>query len=280
MHAAVVAALPFKIPVAHISGGESTEGSIDELIRHSITKMSHLHFASTELYRQRIIQMGEDPWRVIVTGALNLDNLKRENLFNLSNLKMAYGIEPTDPILLVTYHPVTLEYEHTRMQMRELLSALEETNFNIIFTYPNADTSSRIIIEMINKFVRKNKNSQMAINLGTQAYFGLMRCASAMVGNSSSGIIEAASFGLPVVNIGNRQSGRVRGKNVIDVGYEKAEILSGINKATSLEFRNEIENLINPYGSGNASEKIIDKLKNIKIDNNLLIKKFHQMSSK
>lgn len=277
MVAAVVAALPFKIPVAHIHGGESTEGSIDEAIRHSITKMSHLHFVATETYARRVIQMGEEPWRVIVSGAPSLDNLRRIRLLSREELQEKYGLDLKAPFLLVTYHPVTLEYEQTEMQVRELLAAMEEIDSPVIFTYPNADTYSRVIIGMIQEFAARRPSAQLVINLGTQGYLSMMQYAAAMVGNSSSGIIEAASFKLPVVNIGNRQLGRVRGKNVIDVGYTRTEILAGIEKALSNEFRTTLSDMVNPYGDGHAAERIVDRLKHVKLNDELLRKRFYEM---
>jgi UDP-hydrolysing UDP-N-acetyl-D-glucosamine 2-epimerase len=275
MHAAVVAALPFKIPVAHIHGGESTEGLIDEAIRHSITKMSHLHFVSTHFYARRVIRMGEEPWRVVVSGAPGLDNLHKFPLLSRGELRERYGFDLSGPTLVVTYHPVTLEYEHTKTHVQELLAALEEVDLSVIFTYPNADTQGRLIIELVREFVARHERTRVAVNLGTQAYFSLMRYAAAMVGNSSSGIVEAASFKLPVVNIGNRQRGRIRGKNVIDVGYSRVEILEAITKAISPAFRASLTNLSNPYGNGHAAEKIIDKLKAVTIDERLFLKHFY-----
>jgi UDP-hydrolysing UDP-N-acetyl-D-glucosamine 2-epimerase len=275
MYAAVLASLPFKIPVAHIAGGESTEGVIDEPIRHSITKMSHLHFVSNGFYARRVIQMGEEPWRVVVSGAPSLDNLHRFPLLSCQELNERYGLDLAGPTLLVTYHPVTLEYEHTELHMQELLRALDEVDFGIIFTYPNADTQGRLIIEMVRAFSDTHKRAQVVVNLGTEAYFSLMSHAVAMVGNSSSGIIEAASFKLPVVNIGNRQRGRVHGKNVIGVGYSRAEVLEGITRAVSPDFRAGLQDLVNPYGDGHAAERIVGKLKETNIDEKLLLKRFY-----
>lgn len=275
VHAAVVASLPFKIPVAHIHGGESTEGLIDEPIRHSITKMSHLHFVSTEFYARRIVQMGEEPWRVAVSGAPSLDNLRERRFLSPDELREGCAFDLTDPTLLVTYHPVTLEYEHVEVQMQELLGALEEVDYRVVFTYPNADTCGRVIIQMIREFTARRGRCQVAVNLGTQVYFSLMKHVAAMVGNSSSGIIEAASFKLPVVNIGNRQRGRVHGKNVIDVGYSRQEIVDGIKKATSPDFRATLADLGNLYGDGHAAERIVDKLKQVSIDDQLLVKRFY-----
>jgi UDP-hydrolysing UDP-N-acetyl-D-glucosamine 2-epimerase len=275
MHAAVGAALPFKIPVAHIHGGESTEGLIDEPIRHSITKMSHLHFTSIEYYAQRIIQMGEEPWRVVVSGAPSLDALQMLSFLSRQELDQRYGLNPAVPLLIVTYHPVTLEYETTETQVAELLAAVREVDVQMIFTYPNADTHGRKIIEMIHDFVAQCGHAHVIVNLGPEAYFSFMQHAAAMVGNSSSGIIEAASFKLPVVNIGNRQRGRVRAHNVIDVSCDRSEILAGIRKALSSKFRAELKDLVNPYGDGCATEKIVDKLKKVKINDDLLLKRFY-----
>lgn len=277
MLAAAVSSLPFKIPLAHIHGGELTEGAIDDAIRHALTKMSHLHFVATETYARRVIQMGEEPWRVVVSGAPGLDNLHSVRLLSRKELKERYGVNLGEPLLLVTYHPVTLEYEQTEMQVRELLAALEEVDATIIFTYPNADTCGRLIIQMIQEFTTAHRQSQLTINLGTQGYWSMMKHANAMVGNSSSGIIEAASFKLPVVNIGNRQRGRLRGKNVLDVGYTRAEILKGIEQAVSPEFRATLSDMINPYGDGHAAERIVERLKRVELDDGLFLKRFHEM---
>ena len=277
MHAAVVASLPFNIPVAHIHGGESTEGLIDEPIRHSITKMSHLHFATTERYGRRIVQMGEEPWRVMVSGAASLDNLNDFTPLNDQELKVACGLTLSEPPLLVTYHPVTLQYEHTKSRTKELLAALQRIERNVIFTFPNADTAGRVIIDMIRDFASQNLECQVVTNLGTQAYFTLMSRAAAMVGNSSSGIIEAASFKLPVVNIGQRQQGRLHAENVIDVGNSYAEIKEGIETALAPGFRARLADLSNPYGDGNASERIVNRLREVNLDSEFLMKRFHDV---
>jgi UDP-hydrolysing UDP-N-acetyl-D-glucosamine 2-epimerase len=275
MLSAVVASLPFKIPVAHIHGGESTEGLIDEPIRHSITKMSHLHFTSTAFYAQRVIRMGEEPWRVVVSGAPSLDNLHQIQLLGREELEKMYNLDLGGLTLLVTFHPVTLEYEQSEMQMRELLRSLEKTDMKIVFTFPNADTFGRRLIEMIKQFAVRYRNAGVVANLGTQSYLSLMKHVSAMVGNSSSGIIEAASFKLPVVNIGNRQRGRLHGNNVIDVDCNSTEILAGIKKAVSSEFRSRIADMVNPYGDGHAAERIVDRLKQVRLDDKLLMKRFY-----
>jgi len=279
MHAAALAALPFKIPVAHIEGGDLTEGAIDDALRHSITKLSHLHFVSTEEYANRVVQLGEEPWRVIVSGAPSLDNLKSLKLLTAAELERTYGMLPQQPPLLVTYHPVTLEYENTGQQIYELLEALKTFEMPIIFTQPNADTYGRVIMRAISEFVGNQPSARLINNLGTQDYLSMMSYAGVMVGNSSSGIIEAPSFKLPVVNIGTRQRGRVRAANVIDVGYSREEITYGINKALQPAFRNSLSNLVNPYGTGDAAEKIVERLKTVVLtDERILSKKFHNIT--
>lgn len=275
MHAAVLAALPFKIPVAHIHGGESTEGAIDDALRHSITKMSHLHFVSTEEYGRRVMQMGEEPWRVTVSGAPSLDNLKTTKLLDRGDLEKMLGLSLEVAPLLVTYHPVTLEYEQTEWQVGELLAALQAVDRPVVFTLPNADTYGRVIAQKIREFVRDRPTTRLVDNLGTQGYFSLMAHAAAMVGNSSSGLVEAPSFGLPVVNIGNRQRGRLRAANVIDVGYSRDEIVTGIRQALSPQFRESLHDLSNPYGDGRAAEVIVHTLKTVPLDDRLVTKRFH-----
>lgn len=277
MHAAAVAALPFKIPVAHIHGGETTEGAIDDALRHSMTKLSHLHFVSTQEYARRVVQMGEESWRVIVSGAPSLDNLHFVKLLKAHELEVKYRLRLNQPPLLATFHPVTLEYERTEWQVSELLAALDTSEMPVVFTMPNADTSGRIIIRMIKEFVRTHASAQMVDNLGTQGYFSMMALAVAMVGNSSSGLVEAASFELPVVNVGSRQRGRVRGINVIDVDYEQTSILEGLQKALDPGFRAKLRGMRNPYGSGGASEKIVEVLKLVQLDDKLLMKRFHDL---
>jgi UDP-hydrolysing UDP-N-acetyl-D-glucosamine 2-epimerase len=275
MLSAAVAALPFGMPLAHIHGGESTEGAMDEAIRHSITKMSHLHFASTEAYARRIVQMGEEPWRVTVSGAPALDNLAKIPLLEKDALEECFGFSLKDPALLVTYHPVTSEPEDTTHHIEELLAALNESEFALIFTAPNADHQGRSILQKIQDFVPHHPRAWFVANLGQQGYFSLMAQVAAMVGNSSSGIIEAASFGLPVVNIGSRQRGRVHGQNVLNVGYERKEISEGIWRATQPSFKLGLATMKNPYGDGQAAEKIVNKLKNATLNRELLVKRFH-----
>ncbi len=274
MHAAAVAAVPFTIPMAHIHGGEITEGAIDDAFRHSITKLSHLHFVSTEVYARRLQQMGEEPWRVTISGAPGLDNIREIELLGSEELSRQFSIRLDTPPLLITFHPATLEHEQTQRQTSQLLDALREVGLPAIFTLPNADTSSRAIMRMIQEFVSKQRQASLVENFGTRAYFSLLAACKAMVGNSSSGIIEAASFRLPVVNIGTRQNGRLRPKNVIDVGNNSDAIAAAIRRAVSEEFRAGLRDLTNPYGTGNAAPIIVDRLKNVPIDDRLIRKKF------
>jgi UDP-hydrolysing UDP-N-acetyl-D-glucosamine 2-epimerase len=278
MFAATVAALPLRIPVGHIHGGELSEGAIDDALRHSITKMSHIHFVANEVYKRRVIQLGEEPWRVIVSGAPALDNLSQLRFLNRSQLEERHKINLVDPVLLVTYHPVTLEYEESEKQMIELLSALDNAEGTLIFTYPNADSGSQIVVDMLNDYCSSRKRAHLVVNLGTQSYFSLMRLARVMVGNSSSGIIEAASFRLPVVNIGNRQRGRLRGSNVIDAANERQQIEKAIKTALTTSFRESLKDLQNPYGSGGAANIISATLKNLELSERLLIKQFHDLA--
>ena len=208
MYAAALAAFPFKIPLAHIHGGEVTIGAIDDGLRHSMTKLSHLHFVSCEAYRRRVIQLGEEPWRVIVTGAPSLDNISSIKLLSIDELEEKYGLCLKPAPLLVTFHPVTLEYEQGEWQIKQLLCALDHFEMPIVFTMTNADTGGRVIARRIEEYVSARPSTRIMNNLGTKDYFSLMSVSAAMVGNSSSGIIEAPSFGLPVVNIGSRQDGR------------------------------------------------------------------------
>ncbi|MDX9864930.1 MAG: UDP-N-acetylglucosamine 2-epimerase [Anaerolineaceae bacterium] len=278
MHAAALAALPFNIPVAHIHGGEVTEGAMDEALRHAITKLSHLHFTATEEYARRVIQLGEEPWRVIVSGAPGLDNLHGMSWLSAAELKERFGLRIDDAPLLVTFHPVTLEYTSAAYQIDELLHALQIRGSSVIFTLPNADTGNSVIRQKIAAFVAAHPDNAQAVeSLGTQGYFSLMKLAEAMVGNSSSGIIEAASFALPVVNIGSRQGGRARGRNVIDVGYNHSEILDGIQRAVAPAMRQSLRGMQNPYGDGHAAGRIVFHLRDIPLDRKLIVKRFYDL---
>jgi UDP-hydrolysing UDP-N-acetyl-D-glucosamine 2-epimerase len=273
--AAVVAALPFNIPVAHISGGEITEGVIDDAIRHSITKMSHLHFVGMDEYRDRVIQMGEEPWRVTVTGEPALDTLAEMAVLTGNELEKIVGL-PFDPApLLVTLHPLTLNLGETERSTAALLSALDVLGLPVIFTYPNSDTEGHLIIRRIKEFVQTHPLAKMIVNAGSQRYLSMMRYCGAMLGNSSSGIIEAASFELPVVDVGDRQRGRVRGRNVIHAEPDQESILRAARMALLPSFRQSLRGLKNPYGDGNAAARIIELVKRAGPRENLLLKRFH-----
>jgi UDP-N-acetylglucosamine 2-epimerase (non-hydrolysing)/GDP/UDP-N,N'-diacetylbacillosamine 2-epimerase (hydrolysing) len=278
--AAVSAAIPFRIPVAHISGGESTEGAIDEPIRHAITKMSHVHFTTTELYRKRVIQMGEDPDNVYSFGAPGIDSIFKLSLMNRERLCETLGIASDKRLGVVTYHPVTLEKDTAQLQISEVLKAIEAfSEIFWVFTLPNADTGGRIIIKKIEDFIAEHRQQgKLFSSLGQLVYLSLMKQVDIMVGNSSSGLLEAPSFELPVVNIGDRQRGRVRASNVIDIPDCRENLIKeAIRNGLSNDFRKSLKGLKNPYGEGDTSAKIIAKLKTVAIGQNLIKKKFHEI---
>lgn len=276
MFPAAVAALPMNIPVAHIHGGELTRGAIDDALRHAMTKLSHLHFASTEEYARRLRRLGEEPWRVTVSGAPALDALSSVRPLPREELEKRVGMDLSEPPVLVTYHPVTLEHEAAGAQAESLLEALRDAGAPVVFTQTNADSGGAAVREAIARFIASYGRARQADNLGMPAYFSLMRRAAAMVGNSSSGLIEAPSFGLPVVNVGTRQEGRLRARNVIDVGYGREEICAGLARALSPEFRGGLAGLVNPYGDGHASERIVKRLKEVELGDRLLRKVFYE----
>lgn len=270
-----VAALAYNIPVAHIHGGAVTEGAIDELVRHAITKMSHLHFVSCDEYAHRVIQMGEEPWRVHNVGAPGLDRVVANQTLPKSESSARVGMDLSLDTLLATYHPVTLELGDLENQVDSFLTALESSGYQIVITYPNSDEGSSTIIEKFHKFSDQHRDRvRLLKNAGTETYLSLMAAVSAMVGNSSSGIVEAPSFHLPVVNIGTRQQGKLRAANVIDVGYSTKEIAAGIQRATSKEFAKGLLGLVNPYGDGHAGRRIVEVLRTVPLNDRLLRKKF------
>jgi UDP-N-acetylglucosamine 2-epimerase (non-hydrolysing)/GDP/UDP-N,N'-diacetylbacillosamine 2-epimerase (hydrolysing) len=279
---AVCATIPFRIPVAHIHGGESTEGLIDESIRNAVTKMSHIHFTATEKYKKRVIQMGENPDNVFSYGAPGLDNITNLNLPNKDDLLKVLKLDGQEKIGIVTYHPVTLEENTAGKQMSKLLEALKLfKDIFWIFTLPNADTGGREIIEKIKEFTHNNpKHGKDFQSLGQLRYLSLLKYVEVMVGNSSSGLTEAPSFELPVVNIGDRQLGRIRTKNVVDVcECEMGPIVDGIRKATAPEMKKSLQGLKNPYGEGCSSGKIVEKVKSIQLGEALIKKNFYETPS-
>jgi GDP/UDP-N,N'-diacetylbacillosamine 2-epimerase (hydrolysing) len=271
MLAAASAALIAGIPIAHLHGGETTEGAFDEAIRHSITKMSHLHFVAADDYRRRVIQLGEQPDRVFNVGGLGIDAIKRIELLSREALEAAIDFKLGEKNLLITFHPVTLECEANSInQMAELLAALgnlKETK--LIFTMPNADTGGRALSSMVETFVAKHPNASAYTSLGQRRYISCMKWVDAVVGNSSSGIAEAPSMGVGTINIGERQKGRLQAASVINCPPMKADILAAIDRLYSPEFLENITTVKNPYGDGGASEKIVRVIRDIPLDNML-----------
>jgi UDP-hydrolysing UDP-N-acetyl-D-glucosamine 2-epimerase len=262
--AAVSAAVPFGIPIAHIHGGESTEGAMDELFRHAITKLSHIHFPSTLKYADRIIQMGERPESVFCFGAPGLDSIHKLKLLKKQELANELKLPVERQWGILTYHPVTRGNNSSKNHVETLLNVVESfSGFYWILTLPNADTGSRAIIRKIEDFVHNNSEKACLFSsLGQLRYLSLLKNAAIMVGNSSSGLIEAPSFELPVVNIGDRQKGRIKAANIIDVPMcEPDKIEAAINKAVSNIFRDSLKGLKNPYGDGNTSDKIVETLR-------------------
>ena len=260
MLAVASSAMIARIPIAHIHGGELTEGAIDESIRHSITKMSHLHFTTTEEYRKRVIQLGEQPRTVFNVGALGIENVKTAKLLNRKELENSLNFHFTSQIILVTYHPVTLEEMTAKTQFEKILNVLSRhKEFSVIFTKANSDTDGRIINKMIDDYIKDNQDRCKAFtSLGQLRYLSTLQFCSVVVGNSSSGIIEVPSFGIPTVNIGDRQKGRISGKTVIHCGNGEQEIENALNVALSYKFKTEIKDAANPYEGENTSDKIIE----------------------
>lgn len=276
--AAASAAMIGNIPIAHIHGGESTEGVIDESIRHSITKMSHLHFTSTMAYKKKVEQLGEHPSRVFNVGAPGLDNIEKLDLKTKKSIYKVLGLDISDNFFLITYHPLTLDIYNLEEKFDYLLEALSEfKEYKLIFTMPNADINGRIIMEKIkNFFLIDPSRGNWFHSLGQVNYLSALRQASLVIGNSSSGIIEAPSFKVPTINIGNRQKGRLKSLSVIDCGLSKKEISLAIKKGISKKFNSTFLNINNPYGEGNSSNKIVDIIKRFDLTE-VLNKQFHTL---
>jgi GDP/UDP-N,N'-diacetylbacillosamine 2-epimerase (hydrolysing) len=251
-----------RVPLAHIHGGETTEGAIDEAFRHSITKMSHLHFASCEEYRQRIIQLGEAPDRVFNVGALGVENIRRMSLMERSELAEVIGFNLEKPYFLVTFHPVTLEKDTSEGQFQSLLDALDAfPGFNVIFTKANADTDGRVINRLIDEYTEKRPERCLAAtSLGAIRYLSAMKYATAVIGNSSSGIVEAPSLKIPTINIGDRQKGRVRAESVMDCEPAAISITSSIRETISAEFQEALQFVKNPYEQAGTAARIVEMI--------------------
>ena len=265
MLAVASTALIYKIPIAHLHGGEITEGAFDDAIRHAITKMSHLHFTSTEAYRKRVIQLGEQPERVFNVGALGVENVLKNDFMSRSEIEQSLNFQITDKCFLCTYHPVTLSNMSSETQVLNLLDALDEyQNYHIIFTYSNSDTNSQIIIKRIREYVDRNAGRCMFIpSLGQKRYFSALKYMTAVIGNSSSGIIEVPSFGIPTLDIGDRQKGRIAAESVIHCGYSVEEIRGGLSRLIAYDHKQ----IDNPYYKEGTCSAILDIIKNYPLEN-------------
>jgi UDP-N-acetylglucosamine 2-epimerase (non-hydrolysing)/GDP/UDP-N,N'-diacetylbacillosamine 2-epimerase (hydrolysing) len=271
MLAPAAVAVALRIPIVHIEGGEVSQGAIDDQVRNALTKMAHIHFTSTETARRRVIGLGEEPWRVTRAGAPSLDHLSRSTLLSRPALEARLGLKFTPPTLLVAYHPVTI-LKDTTAEADAIFAALAQIENQLIFVYPNADAGSRALIERTKALAEKRPGTHVFVNLDAVTYLSLLGQVDAMAGNSSSGIMEAASFALPAVNVGMRQQGRERARNVMDAPPETAAIVSAIRKALDPELRKGLRGMANPYGDGSAATTITRILTTVSLDG-LLIKK-------
>lgn len=266
---AVSAAMIAKIPIAHLSGGEKTEGAFDEAIRHSITKMSQLHFTATEEYKNRVIQLGENPNKVFNVGGMGVENIKKLKLYSKKEFEQSIGLKLNKKNILITFHPVTLEARTSKKQFQEILSVVDGLkDTNIIFTKANSDTDGRIINQMIDDYVAKNDHKSRGFNsLGQLRYLSALKHVDAIVGNSSSGLSETPSFKIGAINIGDRQKGRIKASNVIDCLPNQESIKSAFETLYSKEFQLSLKDCINPFGEGNSSKIVVEVLKKEKLKN-------------
>ena len=275
---ASIAAMINKIPIAHLHGGELTEGLIDESIRHSITKMSQLHFVASEEYKKRVIQLGENEKFIFNVGGLGIDNIKNLKLLKKAQLENELNLKFAKKNLLITYHPVTLETGTNQIQISELINALKKfKDINLIFTMPNADTEGRVIMNTIKKFCSVQKNAIFFTSLGELRYLSCIRYVDGVVGNSSSGLLEVPSFKKGTVNIGDRQKGRLMASSVINCEPNQEDIIKGIEILYSQDYQEKLKNTINPYGNGGASKKIVKKIENLTLNEAILKKEFNDI---
>ena len=272
MLAPAAVALALRVPIAHIEGGEISEGAIDDAVRNALTKMAHLHFTSTFAARDRIISMGEEPWRATRAGAPSLDHLRRSKLLSREEVAAKLRVQLEGSAMVIAYHPVTLAMD-TLQEVDELFAALGSVNSQLILCYPNADAGSRALIERTTAFLAKRGNGKLFVNLDAVTYWSLLRQAQVFLGNSSSGIMETAWFAVPTVNIGERQRGRERAANVIDAPANREAVLSAIALARSSKFRESLRGMTNPYGDGTASETILEVLTSAPLGRKLLAKR-------
>jgi UDP-N-acetylglucosamine 2-epimerase (non-hydrolysing)/GDP/UDP-N,N'-diacetylbacillosamine 2-epimerase (hydrolysing) len=270
MMAPACAALALRIPVAHIEGGEVTQGAIDDQVRNALTKLSHIHFTSTETARRRVIALGEEAWRVHHAGAPSLDHLRRSNPLSRTALEKRLSLQLASPVILAAWHPVTI-LRNTNAEADAFFTALGQVPGQLIFVYPNADAGSHALIERARVLAAMRPDTHIFVNLDAVTYWSLLGQVDALIGNSSSGIMEAASFALPVVNVGMRQQGRERPRNILDVPADTAQITSALKRALTPTFRKKLHGMANPYGNGAAAKTIATILTSVPLEN-LLIK--------
>jgi len=276
---AVSAAMIAKIPVAHLHGGEATEGAFDESIRHSITKMSHLHFTATEEYKKRVIQLGEQPERVFNVGAVGVDNIKKLTLLSREEFEKSIDFSLAQRNLLITFHPVTLENATAREQFANILQVVDkQVDTHLIFTKANADTNGKVINQMIDEYVTLHPEKAIAFtSLGQLRYLSALQYVDGVVGNSSSGLVEVPSFKICTINIGDRQRGRIKADSVIDCDTSVESIQSSLNKLFSPLFQEQLQQIKNPYGNGGASKKIVEIIRIFSLDR-VLKKRFYNIN--
>ena len=272
MLAPASAALALRIPIAHIEGGDVSEGAIDDAVRNALTKMSHLHFTTNENSRKRVVAMGEENWRVHCVGSPSLDNLRRRKLFSREEIEKDLQLDFSQKTVVVAFHPVTIQRD-TVTEADAVFDALEKIPHQIIFCYPNSDAGSHQLIERAKEFCKNHPNAHLFVNLNHLKYWSLLKYSDLLLGNSSSGIMETASLELPTVNVGMRQKGREKPKNIIDVLPGTDAICAAIEKGLSADFRQSLRGMTNPYGDGHASEKIAEILADVKLGDELLIKR-------
>ena len=265
-------ALALRIPIAHIEGGDVSEGAIDDAVRNALTKMSHLHFTPTENARRRVVAMGEEPWRVQRAGAPSLDQLLRNTMIERDALQRELGVRFEDDAIVVAYHPVTLSRD-TLCEADAMFGALERLEGQVLFCFPNADAGSRELIRRAEAFCDARTSARLFVNLHPLRYWSLLHQAGVMLGNSSSGIMESPSLALPCVNVGIRQRGRERAANILDAAPETDAIVAAVERARSDEFRRSLEGMVNPYGDGTAARRIVETLASTELGDRLLIKK-------
>ncbi len=265
-------ALALRIPIAHIEGGEVSEGAIDDAVRNALTKMSHIHFTSTQAARERVIAMGEEEWRVHRTGAPSLDHLRRRTLLSREQVEARLALNLRTPTILVVYHPMTIARD-TLQEADSMFAALQSLPDQVLFCYPNADAGSRALIDRTKSFIGRRGHGKIFTNLDSVMYLSLLRQVDTLVGNSSSGIMESASFALPTINVGLRQQGRERARNVLDAEAHPKAILEAVSAARTAEFRDSLRGMVNPYGDGHASETIVSVLTTAPLSQELLMKR-------